>query len=253
MTNEHTLPRWVSKLVPKPYILLHWGQNERNDPSVSWLSHDAAATTRTVCATCNNGWLSLIETKAEPLLKPMICGHSQELSKEQTEFIGLWVIKTAITYAQTTEHVSVIEQDVRDWIYNYKTSPPMAAAWMASYDPGLATHQFAKFMPRRLDVTDATAVLPTMHIYDWTIALGRLLFKVVILPKALQKLSVSIEFDEPKPLTPLWPYDARARRWPIGPSFTESELVMLSFALTGKQIEVRGLPLNEHAAQDLDH
>ena len=77
-------------------------------------------------------------------------------------------------------------------------------------------------------------------IYDWTAALGYLLFKVVLLPQMLWDRPGMVDFPEPKPLVPIWPEPVTTPfDWPPSVWHTESDLVLSSFALVGTHVQLR--------------
>jgi hypothetical protein len=51
---------------------------------------------RVVCAPCNNGWMSDLQSQAKPLLLPFIAGRSGTLSIRQQHMIAAWTIMTFI-------------------------------------------------------------------------------------------------------------------------------------------------------------
>lgn len=70
-------------------------------------------TVDTVCATCNGGWMSDLEARAAPLLRPMLRGQTQGLSIEQQILLARWATKTSMTLDQTTPAADRIWSEAR--------------------------------------------------------------------------------------------------------------------------------------------
>lgn len=51
-------------------------------------------TVRSICATCNNGWMSDIEVQAKPILRRLIAG-AERVEAQEAEVVRLWAAKTA--------------------------------------------------------------------------------------------------------------------------------------------------------------
>ncbi|WP_411815821.1 hypothetical protein [Gordonia sp. SND2] len=51
-------------------------------------------TTRTICDRCNNGWMSELEVRANPVLRRLIAG-TDHLSADEVDTVRLWGAKTA--------------------------------------------------------------------------------------------------------------------------------------------------------------
>jgi hypothetical protein len=53
-------------------------------------------TTRSVCATCNNEWMSKLESRAKPVLEPIVDGRQTSLDSVAQEIVAAWAVKTAM-------------------------------------------------------------------------------------------------------------------------------------------------------------
>ncbi len=51
---------------------------------------------RGICADCNNGWMSRLESAAKPILTPMILGEPVTLSTADQQVVAAWATKTAL-------------------------------------------------------------------------------------------------------------------------------------------------------------
>jgi hypothetical protein len=110
LTKEHVFGEWLSQHYPselKPVV-----QRLRRpetlelftdkDPSlhVRFLKPRMEANyqskVKNVCASCNNGWMSQIQTKAMPLVKQLADGNSQKLTLEESKTLSLWAVMVSI-------------------------------------------------------------------------------------------------------------------------------------------------------------
>jgi hypothetical protein len=89
-TREHALPAWISAELPGE------GPFRFDQQGKQWLSRDAGKVVKAVCRSCNGGWLSVLETKAKPLLAPAIRGETQTFSVTEQHTIATWATKTAL-------------------------------------------------------------------------------------------------------------------------------------------------------------
>lgn len=101
LTAEHVIPEWAREhLQDDPTDVgthirqaIHIGTNEVVTNSYEAVA--ASAKTRCVCARCNNGWMSDLESKAKPLLGDLIDGRPRAFTETQREIVATWFVKTA--------------------------------------------------------------------------------------------------------------------------------------------------------------
>jgi hypothetical protein len=60
-----------------------------------------ALTTRSVCCSCNGGWMSTLEANVEPILGPMFSGLPTLLTDDRAELLSIWALKTALVLTLT--------------------------------------------------------------------------------------------------------------------------------------------------------
>ena len=63
---------------------------------------------RVVCATCNNGWMSRLETAVKPIILPLIQGHACTLDQEAQALLARWItVKAIVTeYSQDDQRLT---------------------------------------------------------------------------------------------------------------------------------------------------
>jgi hypothetical protein len=74
ITNEHVYGEWIGRQfgagrgkLPVHHTLTREGRSAR-----AWDAYRIDAQVRMACRACNNGWLHGLETKVQPIIRPMI-------------------------------------------------------------------------------------------------------------------------------------------------------------------------------------
>jgi hypothetical protein len=100
LSAEHVFPDWSQPYLVSPYGPgTHQRQILRADGNNDKWSHEgdpATATVRTVCEPCNNGWMSRLESSAQPYLLTMIKGHGRTYYPDSQKLLAAWAVKTAL-------------------------------------------------------------------------------------------------------------------------------------------------------------
>jgi hypothetical protein len=164
-----------------------------------------ANTAKVLCAGCNNGWMSRLETDARQAMLPMIWGESAVLDRDTQRTLAAWAVKTAI---------------VADHAQSYGWEPsPMEAERHHLAEFGEPTGTVLVWLASRLNpppaqmylwggtATPAASGEPDPYvIYGATIALGPIAFQVVY--ATIPQLPVAWELDERPAINLIWPYRA---------------------------------------------
>lgn len=53
---------------------------------------------RSVCSACNNGWMSDLETRAKPVIEPLLDDTTVVLDAARQATIGVWAVKNAMVF-----------------------------------------------------------------------------------------------------------------------------------------------------------
>ena len=99
-TKEHALPLWT-----QPYLdqkggatFVHQYMDPEGEPVREWSGDNLAIEVKRVCGSCNNGWMSDLETAVEPFLGSLLKGNGRTLYKGGQNLIACWSIKTALMW-----------------------------------------------------------------------------------------------------------------------------------------------------------
>lgn len=96
ITREHILPNWLSKMYGRHTVCVNESTTEDGTVIYSYPSKIFQQTSNTVCAACNNGWMSEIENQAKPILERMLKGKNVVLDKKKQLRIATWAMKTVL-------------------------------------------------------------------------------------------------------------------------------------------------------------
>ena len=106
-SREHILPQWLAQEVRLPdQSLKHYLHDEDATENVLLRSHDLGSyAIKNVCASCNNGWMSRLESRAKPVLLGLMNQQSSllQLSLDDRTAISAWAIKTAFMIASALQ------------------------------------------------------------------------------------------------------------------------------------------------------
>lgn len=96
VTKEHVWPQWISGLLDR------WGPFKitRMDDPMRW-APALDIQVRRVCGSCNSGWMSDLETRAQPVLEPLILAKpdTRLLSPAEQRILASWAMKTTLMAA----------------------------------------------------------------------------------------------------------------------------------------------------------
>lgn len=110
LTREHIWPQWLRAHLPMPMLnyqaLRATEHRQHTDRSVATRSGDPHRwRVRAVCARCNNGWMSQLETRVQPILIPLLTGRTTRLTPPQQQTLACWAaLKVMVAEYDRTGH-----------------------------------------------------------------------------------------------------------------------------------------------------
>src|SRR5215472_14798711 len=88
-SREHVIPRWIRERLDIQADV----RIEVNSALAKKWPNLYVKLDRTVCANCNNGWMSDLEEQVKPCLGPMLVNeHSVNLDAEQQRDLARWAL-----------------------------------------------------------------------------------------------------------------------------------------------------------------
>lgn len=175
--------------------------------------------TRAVCHDCNTGWMSDLETKAAPLLTPMLRGKVVNLSLEQQATVALWAAKFVLMFQQTKppEYQSIVAAHYR-WVYKHKAPPPSTVVRLGCYTGDQRPPYYDEYS-LELGVPDPRR--PNAPLEEPSLVVGYrsvLLFGALIMEVTGTNLAEPVENiwlgETSLAMLPVWPIERRVLEWP---------------------------------------
>jgi len=97
LTREHVFSDWLSKIGLSDEPVEHFAGPLNRISTSMGRRKPFSATVKSVCATCNDGWMSRLETVAQRVLTPIILGVSTHIDPADQAAVAMWLQKTALT------------------------------------------------------------------------------------------------------------------------------------------------------------
>jgi hypothetical protein len=97
--QEHIFPHWLSKL-ELPAEPTEYSVGLLNRVPRRFETKPFTTKVSSVCDSCNNGWMSKLESDARPLLTPLVLNEPHEMSSADQALVALWTTKTALVAMQ---------------------------------------------------------------------------------------------------------------------------------------------------------
>jgi hypothetical protein len=166
-SNKHT---HANVFVPRP------GEPEKPNVSIRAGDH-LDSQVHVVCADCNSGWMSRIQSAAKPILIPLFNGEDCDLDDEAQKVVATWSAMATMTseYLAKEQRRIVVTQADCTWLMERQSPPPDWRTWIGRHKPesGFSLWVKASFPVLDTDVLPETVVPeghnPTLQTTAFTI------------------------------------------------------------------------------------
>jgi hypothetical protein len=214
-TGEDAWPKWLMKRFPASNT--SYMDAERGGKKLRiWSMSKPKLVVNWLCAKCNNGWMSLIESKTKPVLVSILDDKLSAIDSSSQSTLACWAVKTSMVleclYPNRTWFYT---NDERQLMRTTQTLPPRTSVWIAKCVEPKNIYSAAKDLRTSLDDNG-------VHAYATTMAFGSIAFQVVSIktPETIPE-SVSITYDVTegpweKTLLQVWPVIHESLEWPAG-------------------------------------
>ena len=100
LTLEHLAPLWLQEVMVGEGLMNHaYRDPGEEQPAREWSKVEPDFKARMVCGPCNHGWMSDLEGRAKPLLKPFIQGRADwRVNYRNASVAARWATKTALMF-----------------------------------------------------------------------------------------------------------------------------------------------------------
>ncbi len=172
------------------------------------------------CERCNNGWMSRMETRVKPILRPMMWGKSSELGPDERLALTRWLIKVAIMYEYRESRLKNIPRyfKPRDRLAlatEPHTLPPNIHVFLGHYGGNFALWTSDAPVPMQILSRGERSEFST---YSLTFSIGQLAFQLFTLRWPVESGATEMKFTLPEVFdlatVQLWPATYGTIRWP---------------------------------------
>lgn len=129
--REHLLPQWLQRILPSDEPVVHFRETGGIEMP-QWERKPFREKAKFVCKTCNQGWMSELESEAKPILTPAI---TRDQLPYAFDLLGQWI---AARWAVKTIYVMQASLPLAPPIHptllmlNFKP-PPQVTVWIGSH------------------------------------------------------------------------------------------------------------------------
>jgi hypothetical protein len=217
-SEEHIWPAWIHRHKKFGPLKMQEGEG----PQV--IADDPEQTVNTVCHTCNNTWMSLLEQKNIPSLKPMVDGKPTEIDPGRQRLLREWVVKTAMINDSTkvrNGNLKFYTEQERLAMRESRAIPPLTRIWLGKLDEdwhiGIHGTDFTITNGNKLRLGEGSVT---------TIYMGHFVAQVVTEHIKPEYAYPDFRGVNPKPrdwdkmLIEIWPTVAKKVPWPPPSAFT---------------------------------
>jgi hypothetical protein len=250
-TNEHIFSRWTHK-----YMLSRKPQKSKSYVAVEHIDRVVGTNlkmagpirdwqVKCVCSRCNNGWMSQLDTAAEPLMKPLILGqHTRLFEKGMPDHRDL----------DSSEINDCSQQDcapyaAQKYLKTAKKPPKDWAVWIADYQRQTWEGEWLSWPVAVREGSEKRPRRPSAYNAYITIQIIKNLFiHVTNLP--YEDFATRWRFRRPDrsllggDVVRIWPFQGTSILWPQKP-LLDDDAMMTSEAV------LRGLKRNDDAVRRL--
>lgn len=216
-SKEHAWPKWILRVRKD----MNWGPIRRfKEGSPVEITASAQVRIKAVCQTCNNGWMSGLETENKALIGSLLNDVSLSLDTSQQKSLTRWVLKTAMVLdGVTKERKRFYTRSECENLYLNSVIPDRTSVWIGRY--------FRSHLS--LDGTEVWIDLPgtpkVAKVCATTIVVGHLAMQSVtthVLPEYKDRQISGPLLTVADALLTIWPASTRPVNWPPRVSFTDS-------------------------------
>jgi hypothetical protein len=235
LTREDVWPKWLIPYLPR-VMPRHSNASHLIHPDGAVITSrnlrpgDPMSTrAKCVCAPCNNGWMSALQTRAKSLVLPLVRGQEIGLSPIDQRVLAAWIAMSAVTSEFFSPATVAIPQADRDRVRHYAEAPTHWKIWIGNY-------RRQNWRPYRIhnaleitekDVTESASIhnfrIARPNTQTTTIVFGQLYAHVAssTFPEVVARLIFPRPVDAI--LTQLWPPRADDIAWPPGRVMTDQD------------------------------
>jgi hypothetical protein len=237
LTKEHVLGNWLADVGLSDELVENMAGPLNRIGTSFGTARPFQITVKSVCASCNNGWMSRLEQTARRVLAPKILGEHGRIQRDDAGAIASWIHKTALVAMYLSSDDARREGyglPPEEYSRLYQASErirPLAEStyWIGRYTGEIRSGS-VRVTPMILrDPERASSKVP--DAYAMTIVLGALVLQGL----RFTAPDVHLHPKTSRGLPQLWPPQGHGTDWPGGREIGDEDFLRFS---TGKEFEL---------------
>jgi len=200
-------PQWLQAELGVRANVAAWVHRSISGGAVSRrIQNTASILLGSVCAECNNGWMSELESRAAPVIRKLLAAPAEAtLAIDEASALALWAFKTAIVLNASSNYRRIVPDDHFRFLYMQQAIPPLVVVDSARFETNrrLTSLQSQHFIG--VVEGDSNQALDQIRnsSYNIVLAVGCLGLRVVHFP--LRGHHLVSDFEQKKRTRRLWP------------------------------------------------
>jgi hypothetical protein len=240
VTKQHVWPDWLKSIVPRKYPE-HFQMLTMIDihtPGIAVLQPDirhkrgpsGTRKIRNVCAKCNSGWMSRIESAAKPMLTDLILGKARILDNTQQLALSTWITLISIVAEYTDKPTLSIPTHHRRYLMEKNLPPEGWRIWIGAYS-GVRwgeCHDYRHFGLAIVPKNTFHSIRPECNTQFSTFVIGSLLIHAA--STTIQNLTPTFNSIVDHGLEQIWPSLKQNVTWPTSFALSDEHVDYISDA-----------------------
>lgn len=214
-TREDAWPKWLMKRFAASSVF--YMDAERGGRKLgNWQMAKPKLLVNWLCAKCNNGWMSRIESETKPIFVAILDEKLNVINCSNQSTLACWAVKTSMVLeCLNSNRIWFYTDDERQLMCDTQTIPAITYVWIAKCVNHPNIYSAAKYFRTSIDNNSGIA-------YATTMGFGSLAFQVlsIKIPKAIpENVSITYSVTEGpwyRTLLQIWPIIQDSVRWPAG-------------------------------------
>lgn len=185
--KEHVWPDWLLRrfgleqsTMANTHLAVDGGSVSKRIQSASSMVYGG------VCAACNNGWMSQLESSAKPIIAKLISSHSSKgvLLDDEAKALALWAFKTAIVRNSGSNYRNIVPGEHYRHLYENRKIPSgvYVDLGLCPSHSGLSGLQSQTLIGFLLPEHSGMATEVQRGLYNITLAVGPMLLRTIYFP-----------------------------------------------------------------------
>lgn len=222
ITGEHAWPRWILRSVVGRQQQTHI-EAQLGPERLPKLWRGSEIKVKYVCSSCNNGWMSELESLVRRIIGPLVADLSIRLNHADQWLMSIWSLKTAMVFECTNP--------TKDWFYSGEDRQELVQSISIPADTTIWIGRLSGDSPlsgegRKL-FCDPRHASPFSGGYVSTFGVGRLAIQILTTRKrpGFEQVRTTVHLKRGpwgRLLTQIWPITKTTVRWPPAASFSRS-------------------------------